>query len=173
VQVGTATTYTLLPIDVYSVMQLAVTATNNTKAVTAANVNTAQVQPLAPPNTALPVTSNLELWYDASQETYANGERVMKLADRSGFGRDLTTTDANQAPLFKRDILTGQPVVEFDGTSDLLKTYGSSFSLAQPDTFFIVYKALNPDTTAARTFVFDSTDSSVRQVFGRPAAGAN
>ncbi|MDX6473239.1 MAG: large repetitive protein [Gaiellaceae bacterium] len=171
VQVGTASTYTLGAIDVYSVMQLSVTATNNTKAVAAPNVNTTQVQPAAPPDTALPVTTNLELWYDASQETYANGEKVMKLTDRSGLRRDLTTTDPNQAPLFKRDVVTGQPVVEFDGLSDLLKTYGSTFSLAQPDTFFIVYKALSPDTTAARTFVFDSTDSNVRQVFGRPAAG--
>jgi hypothetical protein len=172
-QVGTATTYTLGAIDVYSVIQLSVTATNNTKAVTAPNVNTTQVQPLAPPDTALPVTANLALWYDASQEPYANGEKVMKLADRSGFGRDLTTTDTNQAPLYRRDVLTAQPVVEFDGTSDLLKTYGSTFSLAQPDTFFIVYKALNADTTTARTFVFDSTDSGIRQVFGRSAAGTN
>jgi hypothetical protein len=171
-QVGTAPTYTLGAIDVYSVIQLAVTATNKTKAVTAANVNTAQVQPSAPVNTALPVTQGLELWYDASQETYANGESVLKLADRSGFGRDLTTTDPNAAPVFKRDVLTGQPVVEFDGVSDMLKTYGSVFSLAQPDTFFIVYKALTSDATATgRTFVFDSTDANVRQVFGRPATG--
>jgi hypothetical protein len=173
VQIGTASTYTLAAIDVYSVIQLAVTATNNTKAVSAPNVNTAQVQPAAPPNIALPVTANLELWFDASQETYANSEKVMKLTDRSGLGRDLTTTDANAAPLYKRDVLTGQPVVEFDGLNDLLKTYGSTFSLAQPDTFFIVYKALNPDTTAARTFVFDSTNSNIRQVFGRSAAGTN
>ena len=172
-QVGTSSTYTPAAIDVYSVIQLAVTATNKTKAVTAANVNTAQVQPAAPPDIALPVTANLALWYDASQETFANGESVMTFTDRSGFGRDLTTTNVNQAPIFKRDVLTGQPVIEFDGLADILKTYGSSFSLAQPDTFFIVYKALNPDATAARTFVFDSTNSSVRQVFGRPAAGQN
>jgi hypothetical protein len=171
VQIGTASTYALAAIDVYSVLQLSVTATNQTKAVAAPNVNTTQVQPSAPPNTALPVTANLALWYDASQETYANAEKVLKFADRSGFGRDLTTTDPNAAPIFKRDVVTGQPVLEFDGVADLLKTYGSVFSLAQPDTFFIVYKALNPGTTTARTFVFDSTDSNVRQVFGRPAAG--
>src|SRR5439155_11293557 len=38
----------------------------------------------------------------------------------------------------------------------------------QPDTYFLVYRSADADTSA-RAFVFDSTSSNVRQVFGRSA----
>ena len=59
--------------------------------------------------------------------------------------------------------MNGRPAIEFNGSSSLLKTYGSTFTIAQPDTFFIVYKQLDP----GEAYIFDSTNSAQRQLFGR------
>ena len=70
----------------------------------------------------------------------------------------------------RRDAVNGRAALEFDGITSLMKTYGSTFTLSQPDTFFIVYKSLDAQQPA-RAFVFDSRDSSARQVFGQVRAG--
>ena len=60
--------------------------------------------------------------------------------------------------------------MEFDGTTDLLKTYGSTFTLDQPDTFFVVFR--NLDTNALReAWLFDSRNALTRQLFGRASNG--
>ena len=83
--------------------------------------------------------------------------------DLSGNGRDLTAFDNNAAPTMRRNALNGRAAIEFNGTSSLLKTYGSTFTISQPDTYFVVYKSL--DSTGSH-FVFDSTNSNVRQLVG-------
>jgi hypothetical protein len=116
-----------------------------------------------------PVTAGLQLWYDASQEAYVNGAPVTQWSDRSGHGRDLTPGIPSMAPTMRRSAVNGRPAIEFDGVADELKTYGSSFTLGQPTTFFIVYRSLDPNNDV-RAFVFDSSNSLLRQAFGRPGA---
>src|SRR5205085_2668247 len=101
----------------------------------------------------------------------ADGSAVTTWPDQSGLARNLTAQPTSSAPVLRRAAVNGRAAVEFNGTSSLMKTYGSTFTLAQPTTFFIVYKSLDPNT-AGRAFVFDSRNSSLRQVFGRPSASA-
>src|SRR5262249_9800491 len=99
-----------------------------------------------------------------------DGSPVAAWADVSGNGRDLTAFDATATATLRANAVNGHAAVEFNGTSSLLKTYNSTFTVAQPDTFFVVYRSLDPNT-ADRAFLFDSRTSSTRQVLGRPAAG--
>jgi hypothetical protein len=77
---------------------------------------------------------------------------------------------SGQAPSMHRGAINGKAALEFDGVNSLMKTYNSTFTIAQPDTFFVVYKSLDANSPT-RAFVFDSRDSSTRQVFGKPDAG--
>jgi hypothetical protein len=160
--IATGASYTLLAADIGSTMRVAVTATNAAGSATAVSVQTAAVTPLvvgSPP----PVTTGLQMWFDADQEAYADGGAVTKWSDHSGFGRDLTSFDAGSAATMRRNAVNGRAAIEFNGSTSLLKTYGSTFTLAQPDTFFIVYKQLD----AGEAYIFDSMNSAVRQLFGR------
>jgi hypothetical protein len=161
--VGTGPSYALQSGDVGSTMRVAVTASNTAGSATAASTQTSVVTPPVGSSNPPPVTSGLQLWYDANQEAYADGAAVTKWTDRSGFGRDLTSFDAGSAATFRRNAVNGLPAIEFNGSTSLLKTYGSTFTIAQPDTFFIVYRSL--DTGASN--IFDSMNSSLRQSFGR------
>ena len=163
---ATTSAYTPFSADVNSKLRVVVTATNTAGSATAASAATARVAATA--LTTPPVTAGLQLWYDASTENLAEGTFVNTWHDRSGNGRDLTAAFSSQIPVIRRGILNGRAAVEFDGVTDELKTYGSSFVIAQPSTFFVVYKALDADNPAVRNFVFDSRDSSARQVLGRP-----
>ena len=113
-----------------------------------------------------PVTSGLQLWYEAGSEPYADGAAVSHWTDKSPFGRDLTSFDANSTATYRANAVNGLPAIEFNGSTSLLKTYGSTFTIAQPDTIFLVYRSLDTDTNA-RAFVVDSRDSNARQVVGR------
>jgi hypothetical protein len=144
-----------------------VTASNAAGAATAVSAPTGAVAPLSTGGAAAPpVTAGLQLWFDAGQETYADGAPVTRWSDRSGFARDLTAADGGAAPTFRRNAVASRPALEFDGSQSLLKTYGSTFTIAQPDTFFIVYRDLS-SAGSSSTYVFDSTNSSVRQLLGR------
>ena len=68
--------------------------------------------------------------------------------DKSGLGRDLTALDPSQAATMRRNVINGRAALEFNGTSSLLKTYNSTFTIGQPNTFFIVYRSLDPNSTA-------------------------
>ena len=163
-----SSTYTLTDADIGSTIRVVVTASNtggsasSTSARTNVIVSSTADQP--------PVSAGLALWYDANANAYADGARVTRWVDESGFGRDLTAFDTNSAPVYRQGAVNGRAAVEFDGTSSLMKTYESTFTLSQPTTFFVVYRSLDADTSA-RAFVFDSTNSSTRQVFGRASAG--
>jgi hypothetical protein len=161
--VATGASYTLVAGDLGSTMRVAVTATNAYGSATALSAQTTVVVPPPSGSDPPPVTSGLQLWYDAGQEVYADGAAVTRWADRSGLARDLTAFDAGAAPTFRRNAVNGRPAIEFNGSNSLLKTYGSTFTIAQPDTFFIVYRSL--DTASAA--IFDSMNSSLRQSFGR------
>jgi hypothetical protein len=160
--VATGTSYTLVAADVGSTMRVAVTASNTAGSTVAVSTPTAAVTPLIV-GTAPPVTAGLQLWFDAAQETYTDGAAVTRWADRSGFGRDLTAFDAGAAATFRQNAVNGRPALEFNGSTSLLKTYGSTFTIAQPDTYFIVYKQFD----AGEAYIYDSRNSAVRQLLGR------
>jgi hypothetical protein len=173
VPVATTASYVLGAIDVGARVRVVVTATNSLGSGAATATATAAVASTAPADTAPPVTAGLAIWFNAAAETYADGEPVTTLTDRSGLARNLTSdpTDPRSAPSFRRNAINGRPAVEFDGTTDLMKTYGSTFTLDQPDTFFVVFKSL--DTNALREgWLFDSTNSLTRQLFGRASNGS-
>jgi hypothetical protein len=112
------------------------------------------------------VITGLQLWYDAGALTAADGTNVGTWPDASGFGRDLTAFDTAASPTMRKTAVNGRPALEFDGTADLMKTYGSTFTLPQPTTFFIVYRALDLASPGYEAYVFDSRNSSARQLFG-------
>ena len=160
--IGTAASYVLVAADVGSTIRVAVTATNSAGSATAVSAPTGVVTPQLTGETP-PVTAGLQMWFDANQEAYADGAAVTKWTDRSGFGRDLTAFDPSAAATMRRNAVNGRPAIEFNGSTSLLKTYGSTFTLTQPDTFFIVYKQLD----AGEAYIWDSMNSAVRQLFGR------
>jgi hypothetical protein len=116
-----------------------------------------------------PVTAGLQLWYEADTTGGADGTQITAWPDKSGNGRDLTASGLGASAIMRRNALNGRAALEFNGTSSLLKTYNSTFTLSQPDTFFVVYRSLDAND-ANRAFVFDSRNSSVRQVLGKSGA---
>ncbi|MDX6472414.1 MAG: large repetitive protein, partial [Gaiellaceae bacterium] len=169
VAVGTGPSYTVGTGDIGSTIRLAVTATNGVGSAIAVSPPSVVVTPAPNLNgDAPPVTAGLEMWFDASHETYANGASVTRWSDLSGAGRDLTPGFPDQAPTFRANAFNGQPALEFDGVRSVMKTFGSTFTLAQPDTYFIVYQQLDSSQEA---YIFDSANSSQRQLLGRAPAG--
>jgi hypothetical protein len=159
---ATSTTYDVTHGDVGSTLRVLVTATNSVGVVSAPSAPTATV--LAAGDTSLPpVLTGLQLWYDAGHETYADAASVTSWSDRSGFNRTLTAFDSSAAPTYRANAINGKPAIEFDGVRSLMKTYGSSFTLPQPTTFFIVFRQFD----SGEAYIFDSTNSSVRQLLGR------
>jgi hypothetical protein len=159
---ATAASYTPIAGDIGSTIRVAVTATSNGASATAVAQQTATVGSTAEQP---PVTAGLQMWFDANQEPYSNGAAVTRWSDHSGFGRDLSAFDSGAAPTYRANAVNGRPAIEFDGISSLMKTYGSTFTINQPDMFFIVYKQLDTGPAA----VFDSMSSGNRQTFGRNA----
>ncbi len=167
---ATALTRVLAAADVGSTLRIEVTASNAAGNVVATSAQTGVIAATGGASVP-PFISGLQLWYEANTEPYADGQAVTTWTDKSGFGRNLRAFDSSQAPVFHRNTVNGRAAIEFDGVRSLLKTYDDTFTLAQPDTFFVVYRSLDEDT-APRGFVFDSRDSTSRQVFGRPSPGA-
>jgi hypothetical protein len=161
-------TYTLVSADVGSNVRARVTADNSAGSASGTSGLTAAIVPASgtPPSTQPPVVSGLQLWYEANSLTTADGAKVGTWPDKSGFGRDLTVFDSNASPTMRKTAVNGRPALEFDGATDLMKTYDSTFTLPQPTTFFIVYKALDMASPGFEAYVFDSRDSGVRQLFG-------
>jgi len=170
---ATAVSYLVATADVGSTIRVGVAATNPAGTVTAASAQTAVVASASgpPPPTSPPVTTGLQLWYEANTESYSEGQAVTTWTDKSGFGRNLTAFDASQAPIFHKSAVNGRAAIEFDGIQSLLKTYGSNFTLPQPTTFFIVYRSLDTASPGYEAYVFDSMNSSVRQLLGLGPAG--
>ncbi len=129
-------------------------------------------QSVAAPSAQPPVTTGLQLWFEANTEGYVDGTQIFTWHDKSGLGRNLTASSTDDAPYFRATAANGRAAMDFDGVRSLMKTYANTtFTLAEPTTFFIVYKSLDADSSSTRGFVFDSMNSSVRQTFGRSGLG--
>jgi len=83
-----------------------------------------------------PVTAGLQLWYEANTTDGSNGQPVTAWPDKSGLGRTLSALDPSQAATMRRNAINGRAALEFNGTSSLLKTYNSTFTIGQPDTLY-------------------------------------
>jgi hypothetical protein len=167
--VGTnSQTYTLVTADVNSTVRVVVTTSNSAGNASATSAQTSIVQSAGspPPPGSPPVTAGLQLWYEANSLTGTDGSAVTRWNDLSGNTRDLTSFDTASAPMLRRNAVNGRAAIEFNGASSLMKTYGSTFTISQPDTFFIVYKSLDNAIGGQEHYIFDSTSSSVRQLFG-------
>jgi hypothetical protein len=158
-------TYVVGTADVGGTLRVLVTASNASGSSSVPSTATPVVTGSA--SSTPPVTTGMQLWFEADTEATADGQPLTLWHDKSGNGRDLTAAAA-AAPVVHRAGLNGRATVEFDGLSSMMKTYGSTFTIGQPSTFFIVYRSLDPNT-AVRAFVFDSRNSTLRQTFGRPA----
>ena len=165
-------TYVLVTDDVASTIEVRVRASNTAGNASATSAPTAVVAPAGspPPPGSPPVTTGLQLWFEADTTTGVDGAAVTSWPDKSGFGRDLSAASSSAAPTMRRNAVNGRAALEFNGTTSLMKTYSSTFTLSQPNTFFIVYRSLDANTSS-RAFVFDSRNSSVRQVFGKGGLG--
>lgn len=81
--------------------------------------------------------ANLFAWYKADALTLNNADPVSSWTDSSGNSRHATqATSANQ-PLFRTNVLNSKPIIEFDGTNDLLQV---TYTLAQPVTRMAVLR---------------------------------
>jgi hypothetical protein len=168
--ISTAPTYTLTAADVGARVQITVKATNSFDWRTASTQSTIPVLAASGSAGSVPIATGLQAWFDADTETYADGAAVTKWTDKSSFHRDLTVGDPSQAPTYRRSAANGRATLDFDGVRSLLKTYGSTFTLAQPDTVFVVYRSLDADSSN-RAFVLDSNNGAARQAFGRGGSG--
>src|SRR5215471_9045052 len=105
--------------------------------------------------------SGLKAWWKADSLGLTDGTAVSSWGDSSASGIALTqATSANQ-PIFKTNILNGNPVVRFDGIDDRLRA-ASTLGLSQPNTIFIVVGNWNSST--AGNLVDVATGDGARQL---------
>ena len=89
---------------------------------------------------AMPVTSGLKLWLDASDGStiVSDGSgNIQQWSDKSGSGNHATQPTAGERPTLASTALNGKPAVRFDGSDDGL-VIADSLSLGRPYTVFIV-----------------------------------
>jgi hypothetical protein len=110
-------------------------------------IGAAMVAALATPAGALPVTSGLELWLDATDTATlyqdagmttpvtSAGQSVRGWADKSGNANDATT--GGSAPTFQTGVIGGQDVVRFN-RSQLTDGSGLNIAASQDRTAFLV-----------------------------------
>lgn len=85
--------------------------------------------------------AGLAAWYDfddASTVTVSTG--ISSVADKSGNGRTLEQTTANNQPAWTANSVNGKYAAVFDGVNDTLAAF---FTLSQPVTIFLVAKFNN------------------------------
>ncbi len=116
-----------------------------------------------------PLSLSPTLWLKADAGAYTDagttlatdGQTVRQFNDQSGNGNHASQATAGNRPLWIAAGQNGLPVLRFDGIDDYLDTALSAVS--QPYTLFIVGKATNIGTNAAR---FVDANSVNRALFG-------
>lgn len=82
--------------------------------------------------------AGLQLWLDASQESFNDDDPVATWTDRSTAGNDATQATEADKPLFKTNILNSQPIMRFDGTDDFLSNTSPVTGSTHRTQFFVV-----------------------------------
>ena len=112
-----------------------------------------------PTPTGLPVTSGLQMWFDAGTQCDGVGDGVAQSSwtDLSGNARHVVQASGTLQPTCQTavgDLVNGLPVIDFDGTDDYLRlAFGS---LAQSTTIFVV---ADSDDQDGNSFYFDGVAS--------------
>jgi len=67
-----------------------------------------------------------DIWLDANQEAFADGDAVAQFTDRSGSGNHFTSSGTAR-PTFKTNRINGRPTVQADGVDDgmILSSFAS------------------------------------------------
>lgn len=84
--------------------------------------------------------SGIVAWWDASVSSSISldgSSNVSSWADLSGNSRTLSQTTANNRPAYNTAVVSGKPVVNFDGSNDAML---ATFTLAQPCHYFVVWR---------------------------------
>jgi len=108
------------------------------------------------------VTSSLAQLNDGTTAVSSDSDPVGYWADLSGSGRNLTQSDNNNRPAYRPGVLNGKAVIDFDGSNDSLL---ASFTLAQPITYFLVYR-FDATITSGNPRVFDGATGNTMSFFG-------
>ena len=96
-----------------------------------------------------------KMWLDASDVVKDGDNKVSQWIDRSGNNFHALQSTAADQPLWVDDELNGQPVLQFDGSSDVMKIdFGQTFE--QPGTLIFVHKMRE---TGNNQFIIDRLDS--------------
>lgn len=94
----------------------------------------------------LGVLSGLQLWLKADVLALTDGSAVSSWPDSSGNGNTMTQATSSSQPVFKTNILNGNPVVRFDG-SDFMQ----SVLTAAPAAITVLAVVKATDFTGTRT----------------------
>ena len=108
------------------------------------------------------VVSSLAQLSTGETAVAADSDPVGSWADLSGNGRTLTQSTTNNRPVYKTGVLNGKPVIDFDGVNDSMI---ASFTLAQPITYFLVYR-YDATITTGNPRVFDGATGNSMSFFG-------
>jgi len=108
------------------------------------------------------VTSSLDQLSTGGTAVAADSDPVGSWADLSGNGRSLTQSTTNNRPFYKTGVLNGRPVIDFDGENDSMI---ASFTLAQPITYFLVYR-YDATITTGNPRVMDGASGNSMSFFG-------
>lgn len=102
--------------------------------------------------------SGLQLWLKADAITgLSDGDPIASWADQSGEGNNAVQATAAKKPLYKTDVVNGEPVVRFDGTDDTLVIPHVAGLNTETFTLFIVMAFTNE---AADETIFEKWDQS-------------
>lgn len=80
----------------------------------------------------------LVLWLDASQLSLTDGAKVDTWNDLSGNDNHLTQSTSSYQPTFRQTGMNGRPVVEFDGSNDLLNGPASNALIGITDELSVI-----------------------------------
>ncbi len=105
--------------------------------------------------------NNLLAWYKADALSLNNDDAVSAWADSSGNGYNLSQGTAANQPVFKTNILNGQPVVRFDNSNDYLIGSDVSFG-SSPFSYILVYRR-NVDGNNMRPLIKSGTEYAYLQ----------
>ncbi len=117
------------------------------------------------------VTNVLWLRADKGTSTTTSGNSISYWNDQSGNAINVSQSTAAQRPLFRTNIMNGNPAIEFDNNS----TAGQNDFLTAPDnilldstagyTFFTVTRMKNLDNSSARSILSKRTTIDIDEAF--------